>query len=308
MIDVTHLSKAYGPIQALRDVSFHIAEGEIVGLLGPNGAGKTTFLKILTGYLQPDSGAVSIQNVDVLEHTREIQAMIGYLPETAPLYPELSVQAYLTMMAHLRQIPSEERLIRLSEAIHATGLRNHLTRPIGELSKGFRQRVGLAQAILHKPKLLILDEPTVGLDPTQIIEIRHLIKRLSQHSTIIFSTHILSEVEALCDRAIILINGKVRADAHLSELAATSDAILVLEEARPDVIPALQSLELARDVAEFKSADGFPAYRVLGAQDAGGNLSPSIYALAHSNAWPVRELRRDARTLETVFNELATAA
>ncbi len=308
MIDVNHLSKAYGPIQALRDVSFHVAEGEIVGLLGPNGAGKTTFLKILTGYLQPDSGSVHIHNVDVLEHTREIQAQIGYLPETAPLYPELSVQAYLTMMAHLRQIPSEERLARLSEAIHAAGLREHLTRPIGELSKGFRQRVGLAQAILHKPKLLILDEPTVGLDPTQIVEIRHLIKRLAQHSTIIFSTHILSEVEALCDRAIILINGKVRADAHLSELAATTDAVLVLEETRPDVMPALRSLTLAHDVAEFKSADGFPAYRIFGTKDAGGNLSPSIYALAHTNAWPVRELRRDARTLETVFNELATAS
>lgn len=201
MIDVSELTKSYGPIQALQGVSFNIAEGEIVGLLGPNGAGKTTIIKILTGYLQPDGGDVLVHDMDVLELTREVQAHIGYLPETAPLYPELSVQAYLKMMVDLRQIPEAEQLERLSDAIYATGLENHLTRPIGELSKGFRQRVGLAQAILHRPKLLILDEPTVGLDPTQIVEIRHLIRRLAKHSTILFSTHILSEVEALCDRS-----------------------------------------------------------------------------------------------------------
>ena len=308
MIEVTDLTKSYGPIEALRNVSFNIAEGEIVGLLGPNGAGKTTIIKILTGYLQPDEGAVRVNDLDVLEHTREIQAQIGYLPETAPLYPELSVQAYLQMMADLRQIPEEEQLERLSEAIYATGLQDHLTRPIGELSKGFRQRVGLAQAILHRPKLLILDEPTVGLDPTQIVEIRHLIKRLSQHSTVLFSTHILSEVEALCDRAIILINGEVKADARLSDLAATSDAVLVLDTAPPDVIPALESLDEARNVDSFERFDGFPAYRVYGKTDAGVDLGPAIYALARDHNWPVRELRRDVRTLEMVFNALALSA
>ncbi len=249
-----------------------------------------------------------VNDLDVLEHTREIQAQIGYLPETAPLYPELSVQAYLQMMADLRQIPEEAQLERLSEAIYATGLQDHLTRPIGELSKGFRQRVGLAQAILHRPKLLILDEPTVGLDPTQIVEIRHLIKRLSQHSTVLFSTHILSEVEALCDRAIILINGEVKADARLSDLAATSDAVLVLDSAPPDAIPALESLEEARNVDSFERFDGFPAYRVYGKTDAGVDLGPAIYAMARAHNWPVRELRRDVRTLEMVFNALAMSA
>lgn len=308
MIEVTDLSKSYGPIEALRKVSFSIAAGEIVGLLGPNGAGKTTIIKILTGYLQPDEGAVWVNDLDVFEHTREIQAQIGYLPETAPLYPELSVQAYLQMMADLRQVPEEEQLARLSEAIYATGLQDHLTRPIGELSKGFRQRVGLAQAILHRPKLLILDEPTVGLDPTQIVEIRHLIKRLSQHSTVLFSTHILSEVEALCDRAIILINGEVKADAHLSDLAATSDAVLVLDTAPPDVISVLESLDEARKVDGFERFDGFPAYRVYGKTDAWVDLGPAIYALAREHNWPVRELRRDVRTLEMVFNALALSA
>jgi ABC-2 type transport system ATP-binding protein len=307
MIDVNALSKSYGPIRALHDVAFRVDAGEIVGLLGPNGAGKTTFIKILTGYLHPDDGTVRVDGLDVLEHTREVQAKLGYLPETAPLYPELTVQEYLVMMAQLRQIPEEAQLPLISEAVYATGLEAHLTRLIGHLSKGFRQRVGLAQAILHKPKLLILDEPTVGLDPTQIVEIRHLIRRLAEHSTVLFSTHILSEVEALCDRAIILMNGEVRADARLAELAATANAVLVLDRPLDDVPDALRGLEAAVGVDVFESADGYPAYRVLGQPDLGSDLGPAIYRLARARDWPVRELRRDVRTLEMVFNELATA-
>jgi len=205
VIDANNLSKAYGEVQALDDVSFRVAAGEIVGLLGPNGAGKTTAIKILTGYLHPDEGSVTIDGLDILTHTLEVQRRIGYLPENAPLYPELSVQKYLMLIADLRQIPPTDRLARLSEAVQATGLTDYLTRPIGQLSKGLRQRVGLAQAILHKPRLFFLDEPTVGLDPTQIVEIRRLIKRLAKHSTILFSTHILTEVEVLCDRVLILM-------------------------------------------------------------------------------------------------------
>jgi len=312
MIDVTDLTKSYGSIEALRGITFHIAPGEIVGLLGPNGAGKTTTIKILTGYLQPDDGNVIVNDLDVLTHTREVQAQIGYLPESAPLYPELSVQAYLKMMADLRQVPEEERLARLSEAVYATGLADHLTRPIGHLSKGFRQRVGLAQAIIHKPRLLILDEPTIGLDPTQVVEIRRLIRRLAERSTVLFSTHILSEVEALCDRVIILMNGQIKADARLSELAATSDAVLVLANAPPDVDRMLRGLGGVRDVERIQSPDGYPTYRVLGRGDEdgtdGADLCPAIYDLAREAGWPLRELRRDVRTLETVFNELAMAA
>jgi ABC-2 type transport system ATP-binding protein len=174
------------------------------------------------------------------------------------------------------------------------------------LSKGLRQRVGLAQAILHKPRLLILDEPTVGLDPTQIVEIRHLIKRLAKHSTILFSTHILSEVEAVCDRAIILMNGRVRADARLSELEATADAILVLQSKVKDIGSALQSIKGVRAVEARTTPDGFPAYHVMGT--AKSDLCPAVYDLVRQNAWPLRELRRDVRTLETVFNQLATSA
>jgi ABC-2 type transport system ATP-binding protein len=308
MIDVTDLTKSYGPIKALRGVTFHVAPGEIVGMLGPNGAGKTTILKILTGYLQPDDGTVYVNDLDVLTHTRQVQAQIGYLPETAPLYPELSVQAYLKMMAELRQIPEDEQVARLSEAIYAAGLENHLIRPIGELSKGFRQRVGLAQAILHQPRLLILDEPTIGLDPTQIVEVRRLIRRLAEHSTVLFSTHILSEVEALCDRVVILMNGQIKADARLSELAATADAVLVLENAPVGVERALRNLGGVRGIERIQTPDGYPTYRVLGQDAEGADLCPAIYNLAREEGWQLRELRRDVRTLETVFNELAMAA
>jgi len=307
MIDVKHVTKSYGLIEALRGVSFEVEVGEIVGLLGPNGAGKTTMIKILTGYLQPDAGVVRISDLDVLMHTSEVQARIGYLPENAPLYPELSVQAYLVMVAELRQIPEEQLMTRLSEAIYSTGLADHLTRPIGELSRGYRQRVGLAQAILHQPDLLILDEPTVGLDPTQVVGIRRLIRRLAEHSTVLFSTHILSEVEALCDRAIILMNGQIRADARLSELAASPDAVLVLNRKLSGVDGALRQLTGVVGVEEFLSSGGYPAYRVAAKRDATVDLCPLIYGLAREHDWPVRELRQDVRTLESVFNELATS-
>jgi len=308
MIDVHDVAKSYGPIEALRRVTFHIAPGEIVGMLGPNGAGKTTTIKILTGYLHPDEGTVIVNDLDVLTHTREVQAHVGYLPESAPLYPELSVQGYLKMMAELRQIPEDEQRARISEAVYATGLVDHLVRPIGQLSKGFRQRVGLAQAILHQPRLLILDEPTIGLDPTQVVEIRRLIRRLAEHSTVLFSTHILSEVEALCDRVIILMNGQIKADARLSELAATSDAILVLEDAPTGIERALQDLGGVRRIERIHRPDGHPTYRVLGREAQGADLCPAIYDLAREEGWSLRELRPDVRTLETVFNELATAA
>ncbi|GAB4146867.1 MAG: ATP-binding cassette domain-containing protein [Candidatus Promineifilaceae bacterium] len=302
MIEVEHLNKSYGSVQALRDVSFDIAAGEIIGLLGPNGAGKTTIIKTLTGYLQPDSGRVTIDGLDVLTHTQEVQSRIGYLPENAPLYPELSVQSYLRLIASLRQIPPEEEEARLSDTILSTGLAQHLTRPIGQLSKGFRQRVGLAQAILHRPRLLILDEPTVGLDPTQIVEIRHLIQRLAQHSTVLFSTHILPEVEALCDRVIILMNGEVKVDARLSELAETNDAILVLQRPVADIDSLLNEVEGVTTIDPLPAPDGHAAYRIGGHKDA--DLCPLIYQAAVQRHWPVRELRRNVQTLETVFNQL----
>jgi ABC-2 type transport system ATP-binding protein len=260
-------------------------------------------MKILTGYLQPTRGAVKVDGLDVLTETRRVQQRIGYLPENAPLYPELSVQAYLRMIAELRQIPEEAQPAHLSEAVRATGLEEHLTRPIGQLSKGFRQRVGLAQAIMHRPKLLILDEPTIGLDPTQIVEVRRLIRRLAQDTTILLSTHILSEVEAVCDRAIILINGEVMADSRLSELEAPGGVVLVLGAGAPDATTDLRALAGVEAVEATGGSDG-TTYLVSGSE--GEDLRPAIYDLARERGWPLQELRREVRTLEVVFNELAT--
>lgn len=303
MIKVENLTKSYGSVQAVKEVSFEVNPGEIVGLLGPNGAGKTTTIKILTGYLHQDSGNVTIDGQNILTHTQEVQAQIGYLPENTPLYYDLSVQGYLKLMADLRKIPAKEQSALISEAISVTGLTDHRARLIGHLSKGLRQRVGLAQAILHKPRFLILDEPTVGLDPTQTVEIRHLIQRLASQSTILFSSHILSEVEAVCNRVIILINGEVKADAQLDELAATNNAILVLQQEEKGAVKKLAALDGVEQVETFKNPDGWPAYRLISAQD----ICPAVYDLARHENWPLRELRRDVVTLETVFNQLATA-
>ncbi|MCI0794330.1 MAG: ATP-binding cassette domain-containing protein [Chloroflexi bacterium] len=305
MIKASGICKAYGPVQALRNVSFQVDAGEIVGLLGPNGAGKTTLMKVLTGYLQPDEGRVTIDDLDVLTDTLAVQRRIGYLPENAPLYPEMSVQAHLKMMADLRLIPASEKPALLSSAVRATALEGYLTRPIGQLSKGFRQRVGLAQTILHNPMLLILDEPTAGLDPIQIVEVRHLIRRLAQRSTILLSTHILSEVEAVCDRVIILINGEVRADARLSELSSQTAVILVLEPGASDATEELWALNGVRGVESHQTSDGWE-YRITG--DDQEDLRPGVFALARQSNWPLQELRREVRTLEMVFNELVSQA
>jgi ABC-2 type transport system ATP-binding protein len=264
-------------------------------------------IKILTGYLHQDEGQVRVAGRDVVDHVEEVQARIGYLPETAPLYPELSVQSYLRLIADLREIPVQEQRVRISSAVYQTGLADHLVRPIGELSKGFRQRVGLAQAILHRPPLLVLDEPTIGLDPTQMVEVRRLIRGLSQRSTVLFSTHILSEVEALCDRVIILIGGEVRADARLNEIAATADAVLILTEAPRGAEAALRALPGVTGVEMGETPGGYPSIRVHGRESSKESLCPAIYDLSRASGWPLRELRMDSRTLEMVFNELATA-
>jgi ABC-2 type transport system ATP-binding protein len=262
-------------------------------------------MKILTGFLQADAGSVSIDGLDVVDETLEVQKRIGYLLENAPLYPEASVQSHLRMIADLRRVPRADQPVLISRAVRAASLEEHLTRPIGQLSKGFRQRVGLAQSILHEPKVLILDEPTVGLDPTQIVESRRLIKRLAQNTTILLSTHILPEVEAVCDRAIILLNGEVRADARLAELAATDGAVLVIDESAADVTDELRALDEVQAVESGESAEG-REYRILGRENS--DLRPTIFALARERDWPLRELRRDLRTLERVFNDLVASS
>jgi ABC-2 type transport system ATP-binding protein len=304
-IEATELSKSYGPVRALDRVSFSVGKGEVIGLLGPNGAGKTTLMKILTGYLEPDEGSATLRGIDVVADPLAVQQRIGYLPESAPLYAEMTVQEYLLMMAELRDIPPDRRRSMLSEAIYAAGLEEYLTRQIGKLSKGYRQRVGIAQVILHRPELLILDEPTSGLDPTQIVEIRDLIKRLAKSATVMLSTHILSEVEMTCERVLVIMRGRLRADARLSELRAGNAAVVAIESGATGVREALRSIR-GVDSVEPEPQDGAPQgfkrWRVVGSAD---DLCPALFEALRGKSWKVAELRADTRTLEAVFRELA---
>ena len=294
-VEVSKLSKAYGAIQALRDVSFQIAPGEVIGLLGPNGAGKTTLMKILTGYLEPDRGAVVIHGADVIADPISAQRRVGYLPESAPLYGEMLVQEYLEMMAAMRGVPAEKRRARMLDVIRATGLVDRVVQPIRTLSKGYRQRVGLAQAIIHEPELLILDEPTTGLDPAQIVEIRDLIKRLASKTTVVLSTHILSEVEATCERVLVIMQGQLRADSKLSELRGTNAAVVAIQR---DAVGVRELLEKLGPVQELGAEGELTRWRVEA-------VPAEIFEALRTTTWKVGELRPDPKTLERVFRDLA---
>jgi ABC-2 type transport system ATP-binding protein len=305
-IEASHVSKRYGRIQALGDVSFTIGKGEVIGLLGPNGAGKTTLMKILTGYLEPDEGEARIQGLDVIADPLAAQARVGYLPESAPLYADMLVQEYLDTMAALRGVAPGQRREAILEAVRATGLTERLLSPIHTLSKGFRQRVGLAQAIVHAPDVLILDEPTTGLDPTQIAEIRTLIKRLADKSTVLLSTHILSEVEATCERVLVIMQGQLRADAKLAQLRAVNAAVVTIEAGADGVEDALGAVAGVTSVAaEAGAAEGYRRWRVTA--EAGDELGPRLFEVLRQRSWRVAELRHDAKTLEHVFRDLAAS-
>ena len=223
MIEVENITKNYGPFQALKDISFQVDKGQIVGFLGPNGAGKTTTMRILTCFMPASSGRVTIAGYDVFKESREVRKRIGYLPENVPLYPEMTVTKYLKYMAKIRSVPRGSITARLDNVIEACGLTERRHQIIGQLSRGFRQRVGLAQALIHEPDVLILDEPTSGLDPRQIVEIRELIKTLGKERTILFSTHILPEASMTCGRLIIISRGEITGDVQLEGGRAVSD-------------------------------------------------------------------------------------
>jgi ABC-2 type transport system ATP-binding protein len=308
LIQVEKVSKSYGPVRALAEVGFEIGRGEVVGLLGPNGAGKTTLLKILTGLFEPEQGAVRIAGLDVVREPVAARRQIGYLPENAPLYPEMLVQESLLWAAELRGLTGERALERIGAAVSACGLAEVLTRPIGVLSKGYRQRVGFAQAILHAPPVLVLDEPTSGLDPAQIAEVRRLVRALARQSTVILSTHILSEVELTCERVLILMNGRLRLDARMVELTRGQRFLLELAPgAAPEgVRQALGRLPGVQRVSEepglAREGDG-PWLAVEGAE--GAELGSLLFQAAREGGWPLRQLRREGRTLESVFRALS---
>ncbi|HEY5936939.1 MAG TPA: ATP-binding cassette domain-containing protein [Kofleriaceae bacterium] len=302
-IEIEHLSKSYGRIRALEDVSFKVEPGEVIGLLGPNGAGKTTLMKILTGYLEPDGGEVRVHGIDVVADPLSAQRRIGYLPESAPLYSEMIVQEYLDTMAAMRGVPFGDRREKMIEAIRATGLEDRVVQPIGTLSKGFRQRVGIAQAIIHQPDILILDEPTTGLDPTQIVEIRDLIKRLASKTTVLLSTHILSEVEAACERVLVIMRGELRADAKLAELRNANAAVVAIDAAAEGVEAKLKEIAGVTRVEPIGEPDSLQRWRVT--SSAEDDVCPALFEALRATTWKVSELRPEPKSLERVFRDLA---
>ena len=251
MINVQNITKNYGPFQALKNISFQVDKGQIVGFLGPNGAGKTTTMRILTCFMPASSGRVTVAGYDVFKESREVRKRIGYLPENVPLYPEMTVTKYLRYMAKIRSVPRRNIKGQLDDAIEACGLTERRHQIIGQLSRGFRQRVGLAQALIHAPDVLILDEPTSGLDPRQIVEIRELIKTLGKERTILFSTHILPEASMTCERLIIINRGEITGDVQLE------DGRAVPSQSDTENLPVSVSLTLSLEIA------GAPADEIL---------------------------------------------
>ena len=306
MISVRNLTKNYGETAAVKDITFEVQHGEILGFLGPNGAGKTTTMKILTCYMPPTAGLVSVDGLDVTEQSLEVRKKIGYLPEQNPLYHDMYVDDYLRYVADLRGIPTEQQTARIKRMIEVTGLKNVYTRPIGELSKGYRQRVGLAQAMIHDPQILIMDEPTSGLDPNQIVEIRHLIQELGKEKTVILSTHILSEVQATCSRAIIIDQGKIVADGTLQDLQAAFRGLekitIELKAPKNGCAEKLQAITYVKSVKELPSSGGLKRYQLEA--EKGQDLREQIFDLTVREGWKLLELHREVTTLEDVFRQL----
>jgi ABC-2 type transport system ATP-binding protein len=306
MISIRHLTRRYGPLLAVDDLSVEIGRGEVVGLLGHNGAGKTTVMKVLTGYLEPSGGSVLVGGVDVASDRARVQRQIGYLPENAPLYPEMLVQEYLAMIAELRGIADARVEGAVVQAAVSAGVDAHLVRPIGTLSKGYRQRVGIAQAILHQPEVLVLDEPTNGLDPVQIQSIRQLIRKLSERTTIILSTHILQEIEAVCDRVLIMIEGCLVADSPLADLLVSDRVRMCLPEGASDVPTRLGAVQGVHAVSARGADPADRRFRVWSVQCEGRPPVAGLIDAARAAGWEIGAVAPETRTLESVFEELQT--
>lgn len=306
MIEVHQLTKRYARHDAVRDVSFSVARGEIVGFLGPNGAGKTTTLRMLTGYLPPTSGTARIAGFDIFRQSIEARRKIGYMPENVPLYEDMRVREYLKFRAQLKGLDRGNTRRRVGDVIDTCGLDSVRRKMIKTLSKGFRQRVGLADALVHDPELLILDEPTNGLDPNQIRQIRELIRRLGQSHTVLISTHILHEVEMTCNRVIIIDNGKIKATdtpANLTQQMRAAGRIQVEIQADPEVAGgAIHRLDHVKKVTHESLEDGWSRFTVW--VDSGVDPRESISRLAIQYGWPLRSLFQHVSTLEDVFVEL----
>jgi len=309
LVRLHEVAKSFGGVRAVDGVSFSIDRGEVVGFLGPNGAGKTTTMRLITRALEPDSGTIEIDGQAVEEDAAAARRRIGYLPESNPLYPEMLVGEFLTFMARLRGIEPMDIPDRIEPAVEQTGIADVYYRPIGHLSKGFKQRVGLAQAILSEPDILILDEPTEGLDPNQRAEIRKLIIRLGKEHTVLLSTHVMQEVQAVCDRLLIIHQGKIIADGGVSALLTGGGGARVIVEmdAQPGSLrKALADLPSVSEVREAADGGTRPRFVVRGAE--GADPRPDIFALARDRDWTLWELSQQREDLERFFRDLTEAS
>ncbi len=294
-IEIRQVSKYYGQQAALKDVSFGVKRGEVVGFLGPNGAGKSTMMKIITCYIPPSEGEVKVAGLDHFNDSLKLRRKVGYLPENNPLYPEMYIREYLRFVAGIYGIPKAKQ--RVEEIIETVGLELESHKQIGALSKGYRQRVGLAQALIHDPEVLVLDEPTSGLDPNQLEDIRALIKRIGKEKTVLLSTHIMQEVEAICNRAIIIKRGQIVADSPVSELkSARGKIVFHLQVDKPLSLSKLEKIEGVLKVVETQKC----RYKIT----SGKAIGPDLTAFVAREACTIEELRREEMTLEDVFKSL----
>lgn len=300
MIEIEGLRKVYGQYEAVKGITFHVRQGEIVGFLGPNGAGKSTTMKIMTGLTPPTAGVVRMAGHDVLDNPLEVRRAIGFLPENPPLYPEMVVRDYLAFAAEIRGVPKSRRQAAIDHAVEHCGLKDVYRRLVGNMSKGFRQRVGLAQAVIHQPRILILDEPTVGLDPTQVIEIRSIIRNIGQERTVILSSHILPEVQATCQRVVIINRGSLVAEGDLEDLLHRGGGgrLVVFLRRPPAGLEAWQALPQVRRVV----AQGEGRFRVDILPDPEAR-EDFVRALA-AQPWGLLEVMPETTTLEEVFREV----
>lgn len=306
-IEVNGVSKFFGELAAVNNLSFSVNRGEVIGFLGPNGSGKTTTMRMLTSFYTPDVGAINIDGLDTKDHDIATRERIGYLPENNPVYADLLVNEYLDFVADLRGLTKKGRRENIAQTVEETGLQDVYSRPIGQLSKGYKQRVGLAQAIVHRPSILILDEPTEGLDPNQRLTIRDLIRSLGQERTVMLSTHVMQEVENTCERILLISRGKLVADSPVKELLQKAQGIRTvhIEVEGNDVEKSLSSLEGIADIERSDPVDGRKRYTIT-ADDHETDLRPEIFRLAKQRDWVLWELREDRARMEDVFYSLTS--
>jgi len=307
MIHAENLTKYYNEFCAVDQINFDIHKGEILGLLGPNGAGKTTILRMLTGFLRPTSGSIRIKDYTIDEHTLQIKRLLGYLPEAAPLYHDMLVYDYLNYVANIREVDRERKLPRIRHMANLCGLNEVMHKPIGVLSKGFKQRVGLAHAMMSDPEILILDEPTSGLDPNQIVEVREIIKEIGKEKTVIISTHILNEAEATCGRVVIINRGKIVADGGLETLkqSGTGKHIISISLHSADLQSVKRKLDSINGIEAIDPVDGDEGIlNVRLTCQSSTDLREEIYRKIKETDWVLLEFRRETQTLENIFREL----